>query len=211
MTLSNTREQQSQIKRPIARPISLRQPKRIATRAHSYRTQEVQGREESREYNVDADGLRSPQRLHRHGATRSHRVPLPETMLPVLLDMPPSVTCAANSISVMCGRWREPPGLPARQQLDTTLVSGILAEYPGILAQYPRYWGGIVGGAAPLSHGYRTGSRTAGTRGNPRAQHRRRRTATTATPTWCHSLLRAPLLCAACPTCPAWPTCTAQW
>ena len=59
MTLSNTREQQSQIKRPIARPISLRQPKRIATRAHSYRTQEVQGREESREYNVDADDLRN--------------------------------------------------------------------------------------------------------------------------------------------------------
>ena len=59
MTLSNTREQQSQIKRPIARPISLRQPKRIATRSHSYRTQEVQGREESREYNVDADDLRN--------------------------------------------------------------------------------------------------------------------------------------------------------
>eukprot|EP01043_Picozoa_sp_COSAG02_P019097 COSAG02_NODE_909_length_16018_cov_15.571895_18_plen_150_part_00 len=31
---------------------------------------------------------------------------------------------------------------------DTTLVSGILA-------QYPRYCGGIVGGTAPLSHGYK--------------------------------------------------------
>jgi hypothetical protein len=59
MTLSSTREQQSQIKRPIARPISLRQPKRIATHSHSYRTQEAQGREESREYNVDADDLRN--------------------------------------------------------------------------------------------------------------------------------------------------------
>ena len=59
MTLSNTREQQSQIKRPIARPISLRQPKRIATHLHSYRTHEAQGREESREYNVDADDLRN--------------------------------------------------------------------------------------------------------------------------------------------------------
>jgi hypothetical protein len=58
-TLSSTREHQSQIKRPIARPISLRQPKRIATRSHSYRTQELQGREESREYNVDADDLRN--------------------------------------------------------------------------------------------------------------------------------------------------------
>ena len=28
---------------------------------------------------------------------------------------------------------------------DTTLVSRIPAEYPGILAQYPGYWGGIMG------------------------------------------------------------------
>ena len=54
---SSTREQQPQIQQPIARPISLRQPKRIATHSHSYRTQEAQGREESREYNVDADDL----------------------------------------------------------------------------------------------------------------------------------------------------------
>ena len=59
MTLFSTREQHSLIKRPIARPISLRQPKRIATQSHSDRTQEVQGREESREYNVDADDLRN--------------------------------------------------------------------------------------------------------------------------------------------------------
>lgn len=31
----------------------------------------------------------------------------------------------------------------AENSWNTTLVSGILAEYPGILAQYPRYWGGI--------------------------------------------------------------------
>ena len=58
-TLSITREQQSQIQQPIARPISLRQPKRIATHSHNHRTQELQGREESREYNVDADDLRN--------------------------------------------------------------------------------------------------------------------------------------------------------
>ena len=58
-TLSSTREQQPQIQQPIARHISLRQRKRIATRSHSYRTQELQGREESREYNVDADDLRN--------------------------------------------------------------------------------------------------------------------------------------------------------
>jgi hypothetical protein len=53
------REQHSQIQQPIARPISLRQSKRIATRSHSYRTQEVQGRKESRQHNVDADDLRN--------------------------------------------------------------------------------------------------------------------------------------------------------
>ena len=58
-TLSITREQQSQIQQPIARPISLRQPKRIATHSHNHRTQELHGREESREYNVDADDLRN--------------------------------------------------------------------------------------------------------------------------------------------------------
>ena len=58
-TLSITREQQPQIKRTIAKPISLRQPKRIATHSHNHRTQELQGREESREYNVDADDLRN--------------------------------------------------------------------------------------------------------------------------------------------------------
>ena len=56
-TLFITREQQPQIQQPIATPISLRQSKRIATRWHSYRTQELQGREESCEYNVDADDL----------------------------------------------------------------------------------------------------------------------------------------------------------
>jgi hypothetical protein len=72
-------------------------------------------------------------------------VPLPETLLTVLLNPPPSVICAANSISVMYGRWREPPGLPAREQLgyhpgiwdtggvsrDTGLVSEILGRYRG--------------------------------------------------------------------------------
>ena len=58
-TLSIAREQQPQIKRTIAKPISLRQPKRIATHSHNHRTQELHGREESREYNVDADDLRN--------------------------------------------------------------------------------------------------------------------------------------------------------
>ena len=61
---------------------------------------------------------RSPQRLRRHGATRSHRVPLLETLLTVLLNPPPSVICAANSSSVLCGWWREPPGLRGREQLE---------------------------------------------------------------------------------------------
>ena len=58
-TLSITREQQPQIKRTIAKPISLRQPKRIATHSHNDRTQELHGREESREHNVDADDRRN--------------------------------------------------------------------------------------------------------------------------------------------------------
>ena len=58
-TLFITREQQPQIQQLTARPVSLRQSKRIATRSRSYRTQELQGREESREYNVDADDLRN--------------------------------------------------------------------------------------------------------------------------------------------------------
>ena len=106
----------------------------------------------------------------------------------MLLNPPPSVTCAANSSSVLCGWWREPPGLRGREQLeyhpgigDTGGVSRDTGSVSEILGRYPRYCGGIVGG--PLSHGYSTGSRTAGTRGNPRAQHRRRRS-TTATPTW---------------------------
>ena len=41
----------------------------------------------------------------------------------------------------------------AENSWNTTLVSGILAEYPGILAQYPGYWGGIVGDVARLLHG----------------------------------------------------------
>ena len=58
-TLSITREQHPQIKRTIAKPISLRQPKRIATHSHNHRTQELQGHEESREYNVGSDDLRN--------------------------------------------------------------------------------------------------------------------------------------------------------
>ena len=38
---------------------------------------------------------RSPQRLRRHDATRSHHVPLLETLLTVLLNPPPSVTCTS--------------------------------------------------------------------------------------------------------------------
>jgi hypothetical protein len=106
----------------------------------------------------------------------------PETLLTVLLDPPPSVTCAAVC-SVAGGESHRVCG--AENSWNTTLVSAIPAEYPGILAQYLGYWGGIMGGVAPLSHDYSTGRRTAGTQGIPRAQHRRRRSATPATRRHC--------------------------
>ena len=52
-------------------------------------------------------------------------------MLPVLLDMPPSVTCAANSISVMCGESHQVC------QLDN---SWIPPWYLGYWRSIPGYW-----------------------------------------------------------------------
>jgi hypothetical protein len=67
----------------------------------------VQGHEESREH-IDADDLRND---YTDTAPLAPTVPLLETLLTVLLNPPPSVTCAANSSSMLCGWWREPPGL----------------------------------------------------------------------------------------------------
>ena len=52
-------------------------------------------------------------------------------MLPVLLDMPPSVTCAANSISVKCGESHQVC------QLDN---SWIPPWYLGYWRSIPGYW-----------------------------------------------------------------------